>query len=476
MNKLVEFYKNVLESLGMGVKEDFSVVVPGEVDRPLMIDGLPVYLPDDAALRTATQMMNGKVEKTKFIFNPLAEDSIKGENKSFKKLKDIMELKLLGVIYQIGESLFNIAADKKQDITDMEIVKFISLLNTYKAPGIKQVIDNKTIENWANMYTTIINNGVPNDMKYTRFYIKKGGNINGVKYNRTGVITYPFVENLLGLPAKQTEYLDTKLRKKDIHTYHMFFKYLYGHLESDKNQFGSLNNVAPATHTLLVMYGNVVSKLSEPIASLVNLGVEEDVVSKLQISQLNVQLDTLGDFIDSLKGEIKRVPLETSTPKLQEDTNPLTKPNIVNQQNPQQIIMGNANPVINNNPAAAAPANSNESFWDKFGGNSSFNNNNTVVNNNQNQMQQRPAMVANQQVGGGMVNPNMMNPNMMNPNMVNQNMMNPNMIPVMGRPMGPNPMMGNTYGNPNNVDPWDTGANGYNPYPQQISPMGLPIR
>ena len=463
MNKLVEFYKNILEALGLKVKDDFSVVVPGEVERPLLIDGLPVYLPDDIALRSAAKMVNGKVEKTKFIFNPLAEDSIKGENKSFKKLKDIMELKLLGVVYQIGESLFNIAADKKQDITDMEIVKFISLLNTYKAPGIKQIIDNKTLENWAHMYTHIINNGAPNDMKYVRFYIKKGGNINGVKYNRTGVVTYPFIENLLALPAKQTEYLDAKLRKKDIHTYHMFFKYLFGHLESEKNQFGSLNNVAPASHVLLLMYGHVVEKLREPINSLINLGVDDDVIEKLQIHPLNVQLDTLGDFIDSLKGEIKRVPLETETPRMEPEA-PVAKPNPLNTP-----IQQTTNPVVTNNSNSS---NSGGSFWDKFGSNNQQVNNqqvNHTMANNQlqpiNQMNQvnqvntpvmnRPAIINTQQP--------MLNPIVNNAGM---NMM----------PMGGTPMMGGVRNVAMEADPWDTGVGGYNPYQQQMAPMGLPMR
>ena len=311
-NKLVKFYEKLLEAVGMKIGENKQVLIDNNgVLKPLLIDKLPVYLPTDEANKTAVQIVSGKPTVVKAIFNPLEENAVKGDNKSFLKLKSMLELKLLGYIYTIGEVLYGLFSDKDANIDNMELIKFVTVLNKYKTPGVKQLVDEKTVKYWADLYEKIIYEY--NNKFYVKFYIKRGGKIGDVKYNRVGVITSPFVEDLRAHNPKSGDFLGVKIRNKDIHSYISLFEQIFNtDVESIEKglQFGSLNKIAPATHVLLTMYETLIDNMIPLARALVESGVDDDTALRLNIKKLPFDIINLGDMIDDLEAEIKRVPKE----------------------------------------------------------------------------------------------------------------------------------------------------------------------
>ena len=57
-------------------------------------------------------------------------------------------------------------------------VKFLTILNQYKTPGVKQMADEKTINKWLELFENIEKSKI--NYKYISLYIKKPLDIEGV--------------------------------------------------------------------------------------------------------------------------------------------------------------------------------------------------------------------------------------------------------------------------------------------------------
>ena len=313
LNDLVSFYKSLLEALDLKVdKEGRIFIATGDKERPLTINGLPVVLPTDENTRTAVEIVNGTPTPVKIIFNPLDEDAIKGENESLKKLRQIIELKLNGVFYQIGESLFNVLYNTNKEVNNIEIIRFATLLNKYKATGLKHPIDEKLITNWIKLYKEILTSNYDSHA-YIKIFSKRGGKINNIKYNRINSLGFPFAENLFEIKPNKEKFLDLKLRTKDKHAYLSLFEFIFKvDIEQilDGFKFGSLNKIAPGFHVLMLVYNFVYEHMRGVIEALVNLDLEDRELEYMNLRPLPVDINNMGDFIDSLEHVIKRVPKE----------------------------------------------------------------------------------------------------------------------------------------------------------------------
>jgi len=344
MNKVSEFYKELLESLNIHVDNNGLISIEGHgIKKPLDIDGIPLYLPTDENINTTIEVVDGKPTPTKVLFNPLEEDVYKGVNESYTKLKNIMELKLLGVVGNLGISLLSIMAENSGELTDMELIKFVNVLNKNKVGKRKSMVDEKTISTWINLYEKVLSKP---DHRYVKFFNKKGGKIDGIHYNRVGTIVFPFIEKFRKAIENKQQFLDTKLRVVDQNTINSLFEYMFQTLEPKGiNQFGSLNKKSPSLHLLLLEYDSVYKRLSPIIETIVEHGVEDDVIEQLMLKPLPVRAETLGDYIDSLEAEVRRVPNEAAVV----NATPAKKPSILMETQPTQKKSG--------------------SFWDKVSSN-----------------------------------------------------------------------------------------------------------
>ena len=325
MNKLSEFYRDLLAVVNIYTDETGMLYLDIDgVKKPVELNGVNLYLPTDENVRTSTEIVDGKPKVTKALFNPLQEDEIKGANNSFNKFKTMIEYKLLGVVSQLGIELMKII-NNKEEINDMELTKFVNTLNSIKTKE-KVLIDDKSIKQWVQIYTNIINDGAK--VKYVKFFIKKGGVLDNVKYNRIGTITYPFVDELNKASEKKEALLGVKLRRKDFNVYLSIMRYLFKHFEPEGiNQYGSLNRKSPSLHILLLMYNNIYERLEDIIESVSNLDLEDDVRERIYLGKLPIRIESFSEFIDDIENEIRRVPLENN----QQQTNVVNGPKVINE-------------------------------------------------------------------------------------------------------------------------------------------------
>ena len=345
LSELNNFYKQLLEALDLKVDREGRIFIKGEKERPLTIKGLPVALPTEENIKNAVKVIDGVPTPVLVLFNPLDEDAIKGENESLKKLRQIIELKLNGVIYQLGETLFNIINDTEKEVSNIEIARFATLLNRHKAPGLKSPIDEKTITNWIKLYKNILTEHYETH-SYVKIFSKRGGKINNIKYNRINILAFPFVENLEPIKPNKEKFLDLKLRSKDKHAYLSLFEYLFNtDVETLKEgfKFGSLNKIAPGFHALMLLYNFVYEKLSPIINTLFEIGLEDREAEFLSLKPLPIDVNNLGDFIDNIAIAITKVPKEN------ELTTAAQQPAI--QQNP----LGNNTTTMTQEPTSNSP-------------------------------------------------------------------------------------------------------------------------
>jgi len=349
---LVSFYKELLKSLDFEVDSQGRIfIAQGDNKRPLTINGLPVVLPTTKNIRSAVEIINGIPTTVKVIFNPIEENAIKGENNSMKKLRQIIELKINSLIYQIGESLFNLFYNSDKEINNLQILKFATLLNRHKASGMKSPIDEKTITNWIKLYKDILSNHYSSHA-YGKLFVKRGGKLNNIKYNRIVSLGFPFVENLEPLKPNKEKFLNIKLRTKDKHAYISLFEFLFNSdLEAllDGYKFGSLNKIAPGFHATMMVYDFVYKSFKPIIDVLLDLDLEDRELEFLKLSPLPVDINNLGDFIDNLEPIITRIPKEMNLLESQNNI-PANNAPTGNLKEPTGIAANTASSKTSNSP------------------------------------------------------------------------------------------------------------------------------
>ena len=328
-DKLIKFYKELLEMLDMVVDENGQVFVKGSQLTPLTINKVPVFLPTQENIRTAVDVSNGTIKVSKVLFNPINEDPIKGTSSSLSRLREIIELKMLGVFYQLGESLFYLISDTKRDVTtDVKLVTFAALLGRYKSPGMKSQVDEKTIENWVKLYEVILKE-YKQAFIYNKLMIKNGGKVNDVKYNKITILSFPFLEELTNINPNKEKFMGVKIRKKDKHDFLSLYEFVYEESVEKLDEgfmFGSINEIAPAFISLMEAYDFFYKKVKPIITSIIKHDPEEDVIEKLTIKPLPVDIANLSDFVEEVASTVRTIPREDELTK-KSTVNKITPPN-----------------------------------------------------------------------------------------------------------------------------------------------------
>ena len=190
-NRLIKFYRKIINMLGLIVDDDGFIKVPTSngKSRLLMHKGLPFVLPIHKHIGTLTETdENGNSKKVKVLFNPLAEDALSGTNPSLDRMKSIID-KRLNYGYIVAIQLILALAESKnlQKDADMELTAMIANLSFIKNKNITKVVDETSIKNFEKLSTEILNH--THTKGITHLYVKNGGSVNGTKYKRVG-ITY----------------------------------------------------------------------------------------------------------------------------------------------------------------------------------------------------------------------------------------------------------------------------------------------
>ena len=301
--KLLEFYNEVVKSLGLTTTDDGFIKIGNQT---LTINGVPFVMPTKEHIDSALDVNeSGELELVKLPYNPLNENVIKGDTKSLRKTKDIVEKRLGHALAIIGELLLTLAYDSKlQAKTSMILNKFLSSIGPVKTKSMKDLVDDKTIDKWTKIYTRSIEPG--SETSFCKVFIKKIGKINGTKYNRTTVIDFPILEAMENLDAS-TPIMGVTLRTKDIKVFNIMLKYVLNMLnEKGTVEIGDNDTQSPGFVTLFKAYILVATRLDKMLTAL--KFIDEEAVNS---SKLGITLTTNDiDDVDKYAGELALIPSE----------------------------------------------------------------------------------------------------------------------------------------------------------------------
>lgn len=279
MSKLIDLYTNILTSYGLTVTKD-GYVKSG--DSTVAPEGKPLVLPTKENIDNIVVINgDGKPEVVKTLFNPMSEDPIKGMSASLKKLKSMTEIKLSYTLAAIGEMLLTLSSNKElQKKTNLEINKFLGRLQEAYNPGMKSVVDDKSVEYWGKLYELFQKSG----KNSVSIFLKKNGSYGGKTYNRVCTVSFPIYDELVKLD-KETPIMGIKLRNKDITVYKLIYQYIFEDMD-DKGVVTYLSSDVnvPGLHALMQAYITIGKRCNAILKGLKNIDVELYDTASLPIS------------------------------------------------------------------------------------------------------------------------------------------------------------------------------------------------
>lgn len=290
---LLNLYENIAKTLKLEITDDGYLNVPdGDSAIPLTVNGVPFVMPTQEHINTAlVPNETGKLDVVKHLWNPLGEDAIRGDSSTFTKMKIIMEYEFYYGIYCAGLLLLKVAYQQTaQKNTGVEINKFLASLSEANNHNIKQIVDDNTITKWE----TIILNNQDNVKNIISLFSKKGGTIDGNKYNRVATVHSPLVELLDKATKDNNEIYGVKLRPKDIIVFRKVLMAVLPEMNEDNTytfSVGSNNGLAPGYASIMKMYIKVMSKIIGIATKLHSLDQEaaDEVIHDIYITADDVE-------------------------------------------------------------------------------------------------------------------------------------------------------------------------------------------
>lgn len=321
-NDFIEFYKNVLDSIGL-VKytDDGFIYIPREDNMKdlVNINGKMLVLPTkDNIDSLVVKKEDGSLEVSKILFNPLKESVNRGNSVSISRVKTWIEKKLAFTVAAVGEMLLILASDKQmQKDTGLEINKFLSSITEAMNNNIKDIVDPTSREKWASLYKKTFEKNIG----FITLFINKLYKIEGEKYNRATVLGSDVYTELLKA-VKDKPVLGVNLRKKDVIVFKLLFEYLIEGLDSNHETFaiGSNDNECPAFISLLKLYIKIGNRLNK-IADLIKFTNRE--IYDVCYNDILIKIEDL-DNIDRFKSQYANVPDEHEAERFGSKPQPTT--------------------------------------------------------------------------------------------------------------------------------------------------------
>lgn len=337
--KVLKFYKSLLESTGMIVDSNYRVKtnISGTKSIPVTIDDMPLVLPSKSHLKNLFNTSGSRIEQSMAIFNPANESIIRGETKSLRKLRMAFGIKLSIGIAALMEYMIRVLCNTKhQNIGDTDILEFIKDISAINNRGSKQLVDDKLLENIQSYIQSVINT----EHGFVKLYITNGGRINKDKYSRTCSVTFKAYEDLI---ESGTNVYSKKLRIKDHNVIKALYEFIFPDIDTPHNYiFGSNSKVAPALSSLL----EAVYTLAERINYLLDSFGK---ISDNEYEEYKIDLDWY-DFasnIDDHEKEIRLIPNINDIRSNKEKEEPkFNAPNVDNNEVNKTVNKSNSEPAL----------------------------------------------------------------------------------------------------------------------------------
>lgn len=341
-SKLIQFYRDVLDMAGLAVdNEDMVKTNLSDEPMPAIIkvngDSKRLILPTDKRLKSTDW-------NSCIAFHPLNENPFlkQGESK-------VGEFIRRAIIYRV-----NIVAHCLMDnILELSIAP---ALHKKLNPAQLQLMtltkdaDQKTYDNYVKITEKL---GVTNTRdNFASLYSKKQGVIDGVKYARVGVWSFPLYQSLM----KSTgDVFGIKVRKKDLETYKALMEFIIPNIANEAEYMvGSNNQMSPYTDSLLRSTAKVVLQLNR-VTDLLFKGktfAPADQAEGLhQYLTFNTNWIDITNDISQLEKEVRMIPIQDN----QVDTVPQPTPQTNNVQATPAVQPVQAQPAVANTGAPMYP-------------------------------------------------------------------------------------------------------------------------
>jgi len=230
--KITDFYKSILEFGGLKVEPDgFVYSVFDKNKQSITVDGKRLAIPLDTHLRNPT---NDKV-----MFHPLSENILRGKSEVIAKLLQVYNVRLNVVMSSVMQNVLSTAASPALHANlPPEFTEYIIACPDIDATAVKH-------------FTSVMLAGAKKGVGelFVRIFLSRGGSINGKRYGRTAIVTFPFFEELL---KEENTIFGVKVRVKDKMIYRKLLEAIFPGLEvKDSYSRGSDSSLAPFLDALL---------------------------------------------------------------------------------------------------------------------------------------------------------------------------------------------------------------------------------
>ncbi len=245
LDDVLDFYSSLIGSIGLKADDDglISANIEG-VSIPSTINDKRLVLPTRTILRAGNW-------EDYVAFHPLSEKVHRGESDVLKKLRTVINFRLMSILSLQIIELTELAVDKDKHATltprQQELLA--------KIPN----ADAKTLKD----FNRIINaTELVGEHRLASIYLKKGGQLRGEGYSCVGVVTFPITE-FFDEPDEKTIF-GIKLRVKDYAAFQELFDYLVPNAWSmEQYSRGSRSPDAPYLDALLSSFYSVGNQLNK---------------------------------------------------------------------------------------------------------------------------------------------------------------------------------------------------------------------
>jgi len=283
--KLLELYKSLLKTANLVCSEDgFISSQFTDKPTPAMVKGKRLVLP------TVEHLSHPKPDE-QIIFHPLSENTLREESTVLEHFRNGVNNRLNFTMGVLCMNLLTIASSPDDHAKlSPDQLEFLSKLKH---------VDEKTLELFQKLLAKMPINQHAN--VFIKIFLKRGGSIDGKKYHRVGVTTFPFYAEL----KKNTDVYGIKLSNKNREMLINMMEYIFPQItEAEAYNRGTHSDIAPFIDALMKTVIAIASPINDQISLFSNLIDESD---KLMIEDGWVEtFDNLNVMIP----EIRKVPMQ----------------------------------------------------------------------------------------------------------------------------------------------------------------------
>ena len=240
---IIDLYKSILDCGSLTTNDEGFVSVKHN-NNPVLVEGKRLVLP------THKQLSSGGWD-SKMVFHPLSESVLRGESEIITKMRSVFNIRLNSTFAAIGVNLLSIIAStdehKKLSPEQSELLSAVG------------EVSKSTLESFIKVMTAVIKDST--EKGFIHIFLKRGGMINGKKFSRVGVVTFPFYEEL---QKQQETYYGVKLTGKDRIIFIQLCEYMLPGLNvAEQYNYGSESRIAPYLDAMMGTVLGIASKFND---------------------------------------------------------------------------------------------------------------------------------------------------------------------------------------------------------------------